>query len=115
MIYTRLASAIYNDVVAGLRGYSSVPSLSLEQLEDDIIDERLKIIKEFTLNGIIPRKDLMLSIRCVKVDCQSLDRCCVTSDNDQPIAHFEIPQILVDYGIDSIDYIGATDMKLPFI
>lgn len=32
-----------------------------------------------------------------------------------PTAHFEIPQILNDYGSLSIDYIGSTDRQLPFI
>ena len=38
--YEKLASAIYNDIMSGLRGYSSNPSMSLEKLEDDIIDEK---------------------------------------------------------------------------
>ena len=37
----KLASAIRNDVVAGLRGYHTNLSMSMEQLEQDIIDERL--------------------------------------------------------------------------
>jgi hypothetical protein len=41
MIIEKLASAIFNDVVSGLRGHHSNISLSLEQLEDDIIDTRL--------------------------------------------------------------------------
>lgn len=35
--------------------------------------------------------------------------------SDPPMAHFEIPQILNDYGSLSIDYIGSTDRQLPFI
>ena len=31
------------------------------------------------------------------------------------MAHFEIPQILNDYGNLSIDYIGSTDRRLPFV
>jgi hypothetical protein len=33
--------------MSGLRGISSNPTISLEQLEDDIIDERLLVLKEF--------------------------------------------------------------------
>ena len=55
--YEKLASAIYNDIMSGLRGYSSNPSMSLEQLEHDIIDERLKIIKEYFINGLVTKKD----------------------------------------------------------
>ena len=31
------------------------------------------------------------------------------------MAHFEIPQILNDYGAASIDYIGSVDREVPFI
>ena len=43
---SKLASAIYNDIVSGLAGITANPTISLEQLEDDIINERLQIIKE---------------------------------------------------------------------
>lgn len=113
----KLASAIRNDVVGGLRGYHTNLSLSLEQLEQDIIDERLQIIKEYSLKGVLPVKDLYLSINCVPVDCKDLERCRCARQDDclTPTAHFEIPQIVNDYGSLSIDYIGSTDRQNPFI
>ena len=113
----KLASAIRNDVVSGLRGYHTNMSMSLEQLMDDIVDERLQILKEYSLKGVLPTKDLYLSINCIEVDCKDLERCrCHTGDEcSTPTAHFEIPQILNDYGNLSIDYIGSTDRQLPFI
>jgi hypothetical protein len=41
MQISKLASAIYNDIVAGLSGYTSTPAISLEQLEDEVVEERL--------------------------------------------------------------------------
>ena len=38
MILDKLASAIRNDVVGGLRGYHTNMSMSLDQIKDDIID-----------------------------------------------------------------------------
>lgn len=114
----KLASAIRNDVVSGLRGYHTSLSMSMEQLEQDVVDERLQILKEYSLKGILPVKDLYLSINCIPVDCKSIKRCkCNYQDecSDPPIAHFEIPQVLGDYGDLSIDYIGSTDRQLPFI
>lgn len=113
----KLASAIRNDIVSGLRGYHTNLSMSLEQLSQDIVDERLQILKEYSLKGILPTKDLYLSINCIPVDCKSIDKCmCNQSDlSEPPIAHFEIPQVLNDYGDLSIDYIGSTDRQLPFI
>lgn len=115
MIFQKLASAIRNDVVSGLRGYHTNMSMSLEQLEDDIVDERLQIIKEYSLKGILPIKDLLLSINCIDVDCKALERCkCKGSDCDTLVAHFEIPQLLNDYGRMAIDYIGSVDRQVPF-
>ena len=114
----KLASAIRIDVVSGLKGYHANMSMSMEQLCQDIIDERLQILKEYSLKGVLPLKDLYISINCVQVDCKNIERCrCNTYDDcsDQPVAHFEIPQIVNDYGNLSIDYIGSTDRQLPFI
>ena len=52
MELNKLASAILNDILSGLRGITSNISLSVEQLEDDIVDERLTIIKEYALKKI---------------------------------------------------------------
>lgn len=93
-------------------------SMSLEQLEDDIVDERLQLIKEYTLKGIIPLNDLVLAINCIDIDCKDLDRCSVCKGNDycsQPVAHFEIPQLMLDYGFTPIVYLGTTDRQSPFL
>lgn len=92
-------------------------SMSLEQLMDDIVDERLLILKEYSLKGVIPFKDLYISINCVPVDCKDLERCGACHDNDcpTPTAHFEIPQLLNDYGALAIDYVGSTDRLNPFV
>lgn len=117
--YEKLASAIYNDVVSGLRGYSSTPTMSMEQLEDDIVDERLQIIKEYSLKGLIPKKDLLMSINCIPVDCKDIENCmCCTGldirENGTPTLHFEIPQVIVEYD-GGIDYIGSVDKQQAFV
>lgn len=116
MIFKKLASAIYNDIVSGLRGYHTNSSISLEQLEDDIVDERLQIIKEYSLKGILPIKDLLLSINCINVDCKDLENCkCDPNYQGTITAHFQIPQILNDYDQQSVYYIGTTDKQQPFL
>ena len=113
----KLASAIRNDVVGGLRGYHTNLSMSLDQLKDEIVDERLQILKEYSLKGVLPVKDLYISINCIPIDCKDLERCRCAGQDDclTPTAHFEIPQIVNDYGSMSIDYIGSTDRQNPFI
>ena len=111
--YNKLASAIYNDVVSGLRGYSSNPTMDLYQLEDEIMQERLQIIKEYSMKGLIPKNDLLMSIDCIPVDCKNIENCCNSSDGT-PTFHFAIPQIMTEFD-GGISYIGSTDKGNPFI
>lgn len=115
MILKKLVSAIKNDIVSGLRGYHTNLSMSEEQLEDDIIDTRLQIIKEYQLKGVLPLKDLLISINCIDVDCQNLERCkCSDTLGGTPTAHFEIPQLVNDFGNSAIEYLGTIDRQTPF-
>lgn len=115
MYIEKLASAIRNDVLAGLRGYHQNLSMNMEQLEDEIVNCRLAIIEQQFLNGRLPVKDLMIAINCVDVDCESLERCRCSNAIDPTMAqHFQIPQVIYNFGKQAIDYIGSTDRKLKF-
>lgn len=115
-MYSKLASAIYNHLVTGLRGYHQNPTISIEQIEDEIVETRLQIIKEYLAKNLLPREELLTTINCVTVDCQDLERCCsVKSENGTPVAHFEIPQLVHDFGTGSIAYVGSPDRQNPFI
>ena len=113
-----MADAIKNDIDSGLRGYHQNMSLSIEQLEWEIVQTRLSVIKEYMMKGILPIQDLLMSINCIPVDCESLDKCGCNASNcgSDPIAHFQIPQLLFDYGLKkAIYYIGSVDKQHPFI
>ncbi len=115
MIVHKIASAVFNDVVGGLGGFTSTPAMSISQLEDEVVGERLSVIKEYSLKNLLPRKDLLDSINCIQVDCMSLDKCCLSTNiYSRPVAHFEIPQLLNDFGEEAIEYIGSTDKMIPF-
>lgn len=100
--------------MTGLRGITSAPAMSLEQLEDDVVDERLQIIKEYSAKNLVPRNDLMMAINCIDVDCQSLDRCPCGTNYTKPQLHFEIPQLVNDFGADAIEFIGTIDREKDF-
>ena len=115
MIIEKLASAIRNDVVSGLRGYHQNLSLNLEQLEDEVVMCRLAILQELFLKGTLPIKDLLTAINCIDVDCESLDRCrCKETDDAETLQHFQIPQVIYNLGKQAIDYIGSTDRRNKF-
>ena len=113
----RLADAIFNDVVSGLRGYHQNMSMSKEQLEEEVVQMRLAVIKEYMLKGILPIDDLLMSINCIPVDCDTLDKCsCSGQICGTPTAHFQIPQLLLDFGLNStIKYIGSSDKQHPYL
>ena len=110
----KLASAIYNDIVAGLSGITSAPSISLQQLEDDVVDERLQIIKEYSLKNLIPKNDLLMSINCIELDCLSLDKCPCGKGYTKPQLHFQIPQLVNDFADESVEFIGSIDKQIQY-
>ena len=115
MYIDKLASQIKNDVLSGLKGYHQNLGLSIEQLKDECVNTRLLIIKEQYLKGVLPIKDLLIAINCVDVDCESLERCkCKESTDDTLVAHFQIPQLIHDFGKQAIEYIGSPDRRNQF-
>lgn len=115
MYISKLASAIINDVYSGLAGLHHNISMSVEQVEDEVVQMRLQVIKEYQLKGILPLKDLLLQINCIPVDCKDLERCPICKPGIKtPNAHFEIPQIINDFGASAIAYIGSIDRMNSF-
>lgn len=110
----KLAWAVYNDVVSGLAGIVSNPTISIDQIKEEINEERLSVIKEYTLRNMIPRKDLFMAVNCIEVDCKSLDKCPCDVSYSKPVAHFEIPQTLNDIQGGGIEYIGTIDKSISF-
>lgn len=47
MTINQISSAIYNDIMSGLVNITSDPNISLEQLEDEVVEERQAVIKEW--------------------------------------------------------------------
>lgn len=115
MYIEKLASAIKNDILGGLRGYHQNLSISMEQLEDEIVNCRLAIMEQQFLSGRLPIKDLLVAINCIDVDCESLERCkCKEVVDPTTAQHFQIPQVIYNFGKQAIDYIGSTDRKQKF-
>lgn len=115
MYIDKLASQIKNDILSGLKGYHQNLGLNIEQLKDECVNTRLLIIKEQYLKGVLPIKDLLIAINCVDVDCESLERCkCGEISGDTLVSHFQIPQLIQDFGKQAIEYIGSTDRLNSF-
>ena len=115
MYIDKLASQIKNDILSGLKGYHQNLGLNIEQLKDECVNTRLLIIKEQYLKGVLPIKDLLIAINCIDVDCESLERCkCNHTSGDTLVAHFQIPQLIHDFGKQAIEYIGSVDRMNSF-
>lgn len=115
MYINKLASAIYNDVAGGLSGYQDVSNMSISQLEDDVVDERLQVIYEYNLKNKLPTDDLMITIGSLSVDYRPMDKTVDKINKTQNQPHFECPQIVLGNGIDSISYIGTVDRGVNFV
>ena len=65
MVYSKLASSIYNDIVTGLVGITSNPKISIDQIEDEIVEERLTVIKEYSLKIKVLLNQILISLECI--------------------------------------------------
>lgn len=111
----KLASAIRNDVVGGLRGYHTNMSMSIEQLMDEIVETRLQIILKYVSEGIILPKDLYTSLNCLEIKCENIEKCrCNKEIEGTPTAWFEIPQVVNIFGNMLISYVGTIDRESSF-
>lgn len=111
----KITSIIYNSIQSGLIGVTSNPTISHEQLEEECVLTRLQVIKDYSMRNLVPKKDLLVSINCIPVDCQSLDKCpCGSESYSDPVAHFEIPQIMNDLPGSAIEFIGSVDRQVEF-
>lgn len=110
MTVDELTSAIYNDTMAGLVGIHSNPTISLDQLADEVVDTRAAVIFEWWKKGLLQKGDLLTAINCIDVDCKDPTKCC-TSLGVTSELHFEIPQLLPGLGDDAIYWIGSADRK----
>lgn len=109
MTTEELASAIILDVEAGLVGLHNNPTISLEQLEDEVVAMRELVILEWWKKGILQKGDLLTAINCINVDCKDPTKCCTTAAPSE--LHFEIPQLVTALGDDAIYWIGSADRK----
>ncbi len=116
MNLNKLVSSIYNDLYSGIAGFNANETISMEQLEDEVVEKRQGVIKDFFAKGLLKLEDLAISLNCVEVDCKNMIDCDCnrTALADKTQAHFEIPQLLPDVGEDAIIYIGSADGVVPF-
>jgi len=117
MTLEQLTSAVYNNIVSGLKGTNANVPVAHEHIEDSIIAERLLIIKEYMIKGILPRRDLLITIPCLALECFPIERCpasCGVTKAGTNYLHFELPQIIQDFGEEAIDFIGSKDHMNPF-
>lgn len=113
MELSKIASAVYNDIMAGLAGMNANPTISMEQLEDEVVEVRQTVIKDFYSKNILNKNDLMMAINCVEVDCKDQGKCCKFDANKNAL-HFEIPQLMDGLGDDAIFYVGSVDRHQPY-
>lgn len=116
MELSKITSAIINDLYGGTAGFTSNPTINYDQIEDEVVEKRIAVIKELYYKGLINPKELAISINCIPVDCDDIAGC-DNCTNDYFISnkknlHCEIP-LLID-NIDAISYIGSVDKNTRY-
>ena len=113
MTLDKITSAIINDVNAGLNNTNASPAMSFEQIEDEVIETRHTVVKDWYLKGLLKPEDILSAINCIPVDCADPSKCCNMSSGKSQL-HFEIPRLMDDLGEVAINYIGSTDRTTSY-
>lgn len=115
MNISKIASAAYNSIISGLAGYEATANISLQQLEDEICEQRLATLYKYYLKNALPLEDLYASLNCIQVDCDYIGKCChVENIGQEKVAHFEIPPIAMSLKDKAIKWIGSVDRQIKF-
>lgn len=116
MTLDKITSAILNDITSGLNTVNASPAISFEQLEDEVIETRHAVVKDWYLKGLLKAEDMMSAINCIPVDCADPSKCssCSGVSSGKTQLHFEIPRLLDDLGEAAIKYIGSTDRSTSY-
>ena len=117
MNVNQIASAIINDLFSGnLVSLSNRAMISQDQIEDEVIETRNAVIKDWYLKNALNLRDMIVAINCVEVDCKDQNKCsCISSlANAKMAKHFEIPQLMPGLGSDALMFVGSTDRSNSF-
>lgn len=116
MTLDKIVSGIYNDLYSGTAGFNANETISILQIEDEVVEKRQGVIKDFFAKGLLKLEDLAVSLNCVEVDCKNMIDCDCDKEAlaNKTQAHFEIPQLITDVGEAAIVYIGSADGVIPF-
>ena len=117
MNVNQITSAIINDLFSGnLVSLSNRSMISQDQIEDEVLETRSAVIKDWYLKNMLNLSDMMVAINCIEVDCKDQNKCsCMSSlANAKMAKHFEIPQLMPGLGVDALAFVGSTDRSHAF-
>lgn len=117
MTLDKIVSAIYSDLYSGTAGFNANPTISIEQLEDEVVEKRQGVIIDLFAKNLLKLEDLAVSLNCIEVDCDNMVKCDSCDKGALVVknqAHFEIPQLLTTLGEGAVIYIGSADGTIPY-
>lgn len=114
MNISKIASAAYNSIISGLAGYEATANISIQQLEDEIAEQRIATIYKYYLKNLLPAEDLYASLNCIQVNCDYIGKCCAVENYGKKYAHFQIPPIALGLKEKAIKWIGSSDRQVKF-
>lgn len=88
--------------------------LSLEQLEDEVVEERGQILREWFMKSTLDLTDYALSINCIEVECDDMNRCPCKGLPGKVVQHFEIPPLVESIGRAALLFVGSTDRQTSY-
>lgn len=110
MTLTQIASAIYNNVMSGLRSTTNI-AFSIEQLEQEVVNTTPSLILQLSGKMKFNPEEFAQTTNVLQLDTETLP---ARAFNNQyiAVAHTRLPRISPTFGNRSVIYAGPADMSL---
>jgi hypothetical protein len=108
----QIADIIINNTEGGLKSRSG-KTVTREQVKDEIILMRARLIMELIPKGVIDRESLLQEVNCIDIVKKDITEC-PAAEGCKNVFHAVLPKLLHFPDFNPIQYIGSADSAIPF-
>lgn len=108
----QIADIIINNTEGGLKNRSG-KTVTREQVKDEIVLMRARLIMELIPKGVIDRESLLQEVNCIDIVKKDITEC-PAAEGCKHVFHAQLPALLHFPDFQPIQFIGSADGMIPF-
>lgn len=108
----QIADIIINNTEGGLKNRSG-RTVTREQVKDEIVLMRARLIMELIPKGVLDRESLLQEVNCINMEKRDISEC-PAAEGCKQVFYARLPKLLHFPDFEPIQYIGSADGMVPF-